>query len=449
MNRLSRLGFILLSAGSAIGIGNVWRFPYVAGQSGGGCFVAIYLFFLAALGIPVLVMEFAAGRAARHSIVRMHEALTPGKRLWRLHGVLGLLGSVVLMMFYTTVTGWMLVYFIRSAAGAFEGLDAPAIGAAFSAMLADPWAQGFAMAAVCVGASVICSLGVKKGLESASKWMMSSLMVLIVVLAANSLLRDEGMRGVRFLLMPDFGRMCRAGIWNVVINAMNQAFFTLSVGIGCMSIFGSYIDRRQGLLGEAINVTVLDTAVAISAGLIVLPACFAYGVEPGQGPGLVFVTLPNVFNHMPGGRLWGALFFLFMSFAALTTVLATFENIIAMLCDLTGWRRATVCCLLIVAMPLLSLPCVLGFNAWAGFHPLGGASTVLDLEDFAVSKLALPLGAFLFALYCGHRFGWGWNRFIEEANTGTGVRFWSGLRFYCAYVLPVVILVLCIIGVAG
>ena len=442
----SRLGFILLSAGCAIGIGNVWRFPYVTGQSGGGWFVLIYLFFLTVLGLPALVMEFAVGRAAQRSIAKAHAALAPERRAWRLHGLAGVVGNTLLMMFYTTVAGWMVLYFLKTAAGSFAGLDPEQIGAAFDAMLGDPSQQAAAMVGVCVGAAAVCAIGLQKGLECVTKWMMLALLALIVVLAVNSMLLDGAEKGLSFYLLPDFARMKSVGVETVVVNAMNQSFFTLSLGIGAMAIFGSYIDKRRTLLGEAVNVVALDTVVAICAGLIIIPACFAYGVEAGQGPGLVFVTLPNVFNHMPLGRLWGSLFFLFMCFAALSTVLAVFETIIAGLRDYTGWSRCRACAVVGVAMPVLSLPCVLGFNAWAGFQPFGKGSNVLDLEDFLVSDILLPLGSLMFALFCCHRYGWGWKKFIDEANAGRGPRVPAGLRWYCAYVLPLVIATVLVVG---
>ena len=442
----SRLGFILLSAGCAIGIGNVWRFPYVTGESGGGCFVFLYLFFLAVLGIPVLLMEFACGRAAQRSIAKLHRTLTPDRKAWRLHGVCGLIGNVVLMMFYTTVSGWMVLYFLKTTRGDFMGLEPAAIGRAFGALLADPVQQTLAMAGVCVGSAAVCAVGLQRGLERVTKGMMLALLLLIIALAANSVMLEGADRGLRFFLLPDFARLRSVGVLTVTANAMNQAFFTLSLGIGAMAIFGSYIGRERALLGEAVNVAVLDTVVAVSAGLIILPACFAYGVEPGQGPGLIFVTLPNVFNHMPGGRIWGSVFFLFMCFAALSTVLAVFEAILACLCDYTGWSRRTACLVLGLAMPVLSLPCIFGFNVWSGFHPFGPGSNVLDLEDFFVSDLLLPLGALAFSLYCGHRFGWGWEAFCREANAGKGLKVSARLRIYCGYVLPAIVTVVFVLG---
>ena len=442
----SRLGFILLSAGCAIGIGNVWRFPYITGQSGGGWFVLIYLFFLAVLGIPVLVMEFAAGRAAQRSIATLHKTLTPARRAWSLHGVAGLVGNTVLMMFYTTVAGWMVLYFLKTAAGSFVGMDAAAVGQAFGGMLGDPWQQMAAMVGVSVGSAAVCAIGLQRGLERVTKWMMLALLALIVVLSVNSVCLKGAGEGLKFYLVPNLAGLKATGVSTVVVNAMNQSFFTLSLGIGAMAIFGSYIDRKRTLLGEAINVAVLDTLVAICAGLIIIPACFAYGIEAGQGPGLIFVTLPNVFNHMPFGRFWGALFFVFMSFAALSTVLAVFETIIACIRDYTDWSRGKTCALVAVAIPLLSLPCIFGFNVWSSFHPFGPESCVLDLEDFVVSDLLLPLGALAFAFYCCHRYGWGWKNFLAEANAGDGPKIPAALRLYCAYVLPLVIATVFVIG---
>ena len=395
----SRLGFILLSAGCAIGIGNVWRFPYITGQSGGGWFVLIYLFFLAVLGLPVLVMEFATGRAAQRSIAALHGTLTPARRAWSLHGVAGLVGNTMLMMFYTTVAGWMVLYFLKTAAGTFVGMDAAAVGKAFGDMLGDPGQQVAAMVGVSVGSAAVCAIGLQKGLERVTKWMMLALLLLIVVLSVNSACLKGADAGLKFYLVPNLAGLKATGVSTVIVNAMNQSFFTLSLGIGAMAIFGSYIDRKRTLLGEAINVAALDTLVAICAGLIIIPACFAYGIEAGQGPGLIFVTLPNVFNHMPSGRFWGALFFVFMSFAALSTVLAVFETIIACIRDYTDWNRGKTCALVAVAIPLLSLPCIFGFNLWSSFHPFGKGSCVLDLEDFIVSDLLLPLGALAFAFY--------------------------------------------------
>jgi neurotransmitter:Na+ symporter, NSS family len=445
----SRIGFIFLSAGCAIGLGNVWRFPYIAGQNGGGAFVALYLVALALIGLPILLMEFTTGRAAQRSIARLHETLTPEKKAWRVHGLLGFCGNILLMMFYTTVTGWMLIYFVRMVSGAFDGLAPDAVGAAFGGMLGSPGVMSVAMVLVTVAATAVCVVGLQKGVERVTKWLMLCLLVLIVVLAANSVvldLRNSGGAGLRFYFVPDLARMKSVGVVKVVTEAMNHAFFTLSLGIGAMSIFGSYIGRDRTLLGESLHVCVLDTLVAVSAGVIIIPACFAYGVHPGQGPGLIFATLPNVFNNMPLGRLWGALFFVFMSCAALTTVIAVFENILACLRDFFGWTRRTAGLVTGVALLFLALPCLLGFNVLSGFQPFGAGSCVLDLEDFLVSNLILPLGGIAFALYCCHRFGWGWKNFLAEANAGTGPKFPNALRVYCAYVLPVFVVVIFTLG---
>ncbi len=442
----SRIGFIFLSAGCAIGLGNVWRFPYVAGKSGGGWFVLFYLVSLALLGIPVLAMEFAAGRAAQRSIAKMHSALVPEKKAWRLHGVAGFIGNLVLMMFYTVVTGWMLIYFCRMAAGRFDGLDTAGIGAAFNAMLGDPVAMGTAAALVTAMAAVVCSIGLQKGVERVSKVMMGMLFALIVVLAVRSVLLPGAGKGVAFYLVPDFAKVREIGFGNVFVEAMNQAFFTLSLGIGSMAIFGSYIGRRHQLFGEALNVAALDTSAAIMAGLIVIPACFAFGIEPAQGPGLVYVTLPNVFNSMPLGRLWGSLFFAFMGFAALTTVLAVFENVVACVMDFTGLSRRRACAFCALLIGVLSMPCVLGFNVWSSFEPFGKGSCVLDLEDFVVSDIILPLGSLAFVLFCTRRYGWGWKNFLAEVNAGEGWPFPARLRLYCAYGIPLIILSLFVTG---
>ena len=393
-------------------------------------------------------MEFATGRAAQKSIAGLHRAIVPERKAWRAHGLAGSLGNLVLMMFYTTVTGWMVIYFVKMSAGAFAGLEPAAVGAAFGGMLGDAKTMTLAMLGVTVGSAAVCALGLQKGVERVSKVLMMGLLVLIVVLAVNSLFLPGAGKGVAFYLVPDGARLREIGVLKVVTEAMNQAFFTLSLGIGAMSIFGSYIKRERTLLGEALNVATLDTLVALSAGLIIIPACFAFGIAPGAGPGLVFVTLPNVFNQMPLGRLWGSLFFLFLSLAALTTVLAVFETILSCLRDYTGWSRRKGCIVLTVALPLLSLPCVWGFNLWSGFQPLGAGSCVLDLEDFVVSNVLLPLGALAFVLFCTRRYGWGWRNFLDEANAGKGPKVpgFAALRLYCAYILPLAIAILFLVG---
>ena len=441
----SRLGFILLSAGCAIGIGNVWKFPWMAGQYGGGAFVVIYLLFLLIMGVPVLTMEFAMGRAAQKSPLKMYGALKPGSK-WGWHGFLCLAGNILLMMFYTTVSGWMLSYFVDTAAGRLTGLDTEAVNAAFGALTADPVKMGAYMTIVVITGFGILTLGVQKGLERVTKGMMLALIVLMLVLAVNSCFLDGSSEGLRFYLVPDIGRMLDVGIGNTVVGAMNQAFFTLSLGIGSMAIFGSYIGKERALAGEAVRVCALDTLVAFCSGLIIFPACFAYGVEVDAGPSLIFQTLPNVFNDLPMGRLWGTLFFLFMTFAAYSTVLAVFENIVSCVMELTGWSRRTVCLVCCFGILVLSIPCVLGFNIWSGFQPVPG-KVVLDMEDFVVSNLLLPGGSLIFILFCTTRYGWGWDNFLAEANEGKGLKTAKWLRPYVTFVLPVIVGVILVYGV--
>ena len=442
----SRLGFILISAGCAIGIGNVWKFPYMVGQYGGGAFVLCYLFFLIILGLPVMTMEFAMGRASRKSPVRLYQQLEPKGSKWHLHGYAAMAGNYLLMMFYTTVAGWMLHYFVDIASGAFRGLDAAGVEGKFGEMLADPVSMVGYMLVVVVAGFAICSLGLQNGLERVTKFMMLALLAIMVVLAVHSVFLSGGSEGLAFYLLPDLSRMSEIGFGNVVVGAMNQAFFTLSLGIGAMAIFGSYIGRERALLGEAVNVAVLDTFVAFTSGLIIFPACFAFGVQPDSGPGLIFITLPNVFNQMALGRLWGSLFFVFMTFAALSTVLAVFENIISCTTDLTGWSRKKACAVNLVLMIFLSLPCALGYNLLGGFQPLGEGSTVLDLEDFLVSNILLPLGSLIFVLFCVSRYGWGWDKLVAEANQGKGLKVAAWMRPYMTYVLPVIVLVILVLG---
>lgn len=443
----SRLGFILLSAGCAIGIGNVWKFPYVAGMNGGGSFVLIYLFFLAILGIPVMTMEFAMGRASRKSPVKLYHTLEPKGSKWHVHGYLALIGMFLLMMFYTNVTGWMLQYFVDFAKGAFTGLNPTQVSTRFTEMMSNPVRSTIYVAIVIVLGFSICSIGLQKGLERVTKWLMLVLLAIMVVLAVNSAFLDGGKEGLAFYLMPSMERLTENGIGNVVVAAMNQAFFTLSLGLGSMAIFGSYIGRERSLLGEAVNVALLDTFVAITAGIIIFPACFAYNVPLDSGPPLIFVTLPNIFNNLASGRLWGTLFFIFMFFAALSTVLAVFENIAACVSELTGWSRKKSCWILCPIMFVLSLPCILGFSVWKGFQPLGPNTNILDLEDFIVSNFALPLGSLIFVLFCVTRYGWGWKNFMREANEGKGLKVANWMRPYMTYVLPIIVLVVFIIGI--
>lgn len=443
----SRLGFILLSAGCAIGIGNVWKFPYMVGQYGGGAFVLIYLFFLAVMGIPVMTMEFAMGRAAQKSPVKLYQELEPKGSKWHLHGYVALLGNVMLMMFYTTVAGWMLQYFVDTAAGKFVGADSANVEALFGSMLAEPVTMLIYMVIVVIIGFAVNSIGLQKGLERITKVMMTALLAIMVILAINSIFLEGGSEGLAFYLLPDFSRMMDIGVGEVIVGAMNQAFFTLSLGIGAMAIFGSYIGKERSLMGESVNVAILDTFVAFTSGLIMFPACFAYGVEVNSGPSLIFITLPNIFNNMPLGRLWGSLFFVFMTFAAFSTVLAVFENIISCTMDLFGWSRKKACIIDCIAILILSIPCVLGFNVLSGFQPLGEGSTVLDLEDFIVSNILLPLGSVIFVLFCVSRYGWGWDKFIAEANEGKGLKVAGWMRPYMTYVLPLIVLVIFIVGI--
>ena len=442
----SRLGFILISAGCAVGIGNVWKFPYVTGQNGGGIFVLFYLLFLIVVGVPVLTMEFAVGRASKKSVVGCYQELEKKGSKWHLHGYVALFGNYVLMMFYTTVSGWMLSYFYRFLRNDFKGLGPEAVAGEFSGMLADPYGMAFWMAVIVIVGFLICSFGLQAGVEKISKPMMIGLLLLIVVLAFHSIALDGGMEGLKFYLVPDWGKVEKSGLVNVIIAAMNQAFFTLSLGIGAMEIFGSYMSREHTLLGESLRIAVLDTFVAIVSGLIIFPACFAYGVDPGAGPELIFITLPNVFSSMPGGNLWGSLFFLFMTFASFSTIIAVFENIIA--CCMDKWkisrRKASVIngILLLIA----SLPCVLGYNVWSSFQPRGAGSAVLDLEDFIVSNLLLPAGSLIFLLFCVTRWGWGFDRYLEEANAGAGMKIPKFLKGYVTWVIPCVIVIILIMG---
>lgn len=442
----SRLGFILLSAGCAIGIGNVWKFPYMVGQYGGGAFVLIYLFFLVILGIPVMTMEFAMGRAGQRSPARLYQQLEPKGSKWHLHGYVAMAGNYILMMFYTSVAGWMLDYFVRTAGGQFVGADTDGVAAQFSQMLGDPLRMTLFMGIIVVLGFLVCSFSLQKGLERITKWMMVALLVIMVALAINSVCTAGGSQGLRFYLVPDLVRMKKVGIGNVVAGAMNQAFFTLSLGIGAMAIFGSYIGKERALMGESARVAALDTLVALCSGLIIFPACFAYGVQPDSGPSLIFITLPNIFNHMPLGRVWGSLFFVFMSFAAFSTVLGVFENIVSCTMDLSGWSRKKACLFNGILMLLLSMPCVLGFNVLSKFQPLGPGTGVLDLEDFVVSNLLLPLGSLIFIFFCTSRYGWGWKNFTKEANTGKGLKVQRWMRGYMCYVLPVLVAVILVLG---
>ncbi len=443
----SRLGFILLSAGCAIGIGNVWKFPYMTGQYGGGAFVLFYVFFLLVLGLPIMSMEFAVGRASRKSPVKAYNALEKPGQKWHLHGYAALAGNYLLMMFYTTVAGWMLHYFYLTATGKFTGASPDAVANTFGEMLSQPGVMTFWMILVVVIGFGICSFGLQKGLERITKVMMIALLLIMIVLAINSITMNGASEGLSFYLLPDFGKMKEVGVLTTIVGAMNQAFFTLSLGIGAMAIFGSYIGKERALFGEAVNVAILDTFVAIVAGLIIFPACFSFGVEADSGPSLIFITLPNIFNHIPLGRLWGSLFFVFMSFAAFSTVLAVFENIISCGMDLTGCSRRKSAFVNLVLMFLLSLPCVLGYNLWSSITPFGANSTIMDLEDFLVSNILLPLGSLVYLLFCVTRYGWGWENFTKEANTGKGLKIASWMRFYLTYILPFIVIIIFALGI--
>lgn len=444
----SRLGFILLSAGCAIGIGNVWKFPYMVGQYGGGIFVLVYLLFLVIMGVPVMTMEFALGRAGQKSIVKLYHELEPKGSRWHIHGYFAFAGNVILMMFYTCVCGWLLQYFVKMMTGDFSGLSVLEVEAEYVGMLGDPWMQLLFTGIVIAIGFLVCSFGVAKSLERVTKIMMLALLAIMLVLAVNGFFLDGAAEGLKFYLVPNFDTMREVGIFNIITGAMSQAFFTLSIGIGSMAIFGSYLSKDRALLGEAVNVALLDTSVAFIAGLIIFPACFTYnGGNVNAGPPLIFVTLPNIFNHMPLGRLWGSLFFLFLAFAALSTVFAVFEHIIACLQDLFGWSRKKTCLIGAFGMLLLSIPCILGYNAWAGFRPFGEGTAILDLEDFLVSNILLPVGALLFVLFCTTRYGWGLDKFTDEANTGKGMKVLPFMRGYMKYALPVIMLFFLVISV--
>ncbi len=442
----SRIGFILISVGCAVGLGNVWRFPYIAGAYGGAAFVLIYLIFLAILGLPIMVMELAVGRSSQRSAARSFHVLEPKGSKWHLTGYLAVAGNYLLMMFYTTVGGWMLIYIKKMALGEFSGKTAEEAGTIFNAMLASPSSMMGGMLVVVVLGFLVCSVGLQKGVERITKWMMGLLFVILVVLCIRSMTLPGAAEGLAFYLVPDFGKIVECGVGEVIFAAMGQAFFTLSLGIGAMAIFGSYIDKSRRLTGEAVHICVLDTVVAFLAGLIIFPACTAFGVSPGQGPGLVFVTLPNIFNQMSAGRLWGVLFFIFMSFAALSTIIAVFENIISFSADLWHWGRKKASWINGVAVAVLSIPCALGFNILSWAQPLGAGSTIQDLEDFIISNNLLPLGSLLYLLFCTSRRGWGWKKFQAEADEGAGFAFPAWARGYVTYVLPVIVLIILVMG---
>ena len=443
----SRLGFILISAGCAIGIGNVWKFAYMAGQGGGGFFVLLYLLFLLMLGIPIMSMEFAVGRASQKSPVQAYKALEKAGQKWHIHGYIALIGNYLLMMFYTTVAGWMLYYFYLTSTGKFVGLNTDGVANVFSEMLQKPVTMTICMLIIVVVGFLICSIGLQNGLEKVTKVMMVALLAIMVILAINSFFMKGAKEGLSFYLIPSIERAKAAGIGNTAVGAMNQAFFTLSIGIGAMAIFGSYIGKDRSLLGESITIAALDTFVAITSGLIIFPACFTFGVDQTQGPSLVFITLPNIFNNIPFGRVWGSLFFVFMTFAAFSTVLAVFENIVSCGMELTGFNRKKSSIVNMILVALLSMPCVLGFNLWS-FDWLGVfGGSFLDFEDFLVSNIWLPLGSLIYLLFCTSKFGWGWKNYKEEANTGKGIKIHNWMRVYLTYILPLIVLFIFAFGI--
>ena len=442
----SRRGFLLVSAGCAIGIGNVWRFPYVAGQNGGGLFVLLYLIFLVIMGLPVLTMELAVGRASRKSALLAYKALEKPGAKWHIHGWFAILGCYVLMMYYTTVSGWMLDYFVKFATGTFyHGMEASAAESVFGTMLSNPVEMGIFMVITVVLGFLVCSRGLQNGLEKISKYMMSALLILIVVLAVHSLTLSGAAEGLKFYLVPNLDAVKEVGIGSVISAAMNQSFFTLSLGVAAMEIFGSYMSKDHALLGEGARICGLDTFVALLSGLIIFPACFSYGVEAGAGPSLIFVTLPDVFVNMAGGRLWGALFFLFMTFASFSTVIAVFENIMSFCMDMFGWSRKKAALINCIIILIASLPCVLGYNVWSSLHIIG-ARDVLDSEDFLVSNLLLPIGSLIYLLFCVTKWGWGADNYFEEVNTGSGMKMKKWLKPYFQFILPILILIILVQG---
>ena len=442
----SRLGFILISAGCAIGLGNVWRFPYITGKYGGAAFVLIYLVFLVLLGLPIMVMEFAVGRASQASVAMSFDRLEPLGTKWHWYKWFGMAGNYLLMMFYTTIGGWILLYVFKMAGGEFEGKNADEIAGVFGNLMEKPGPMTICMIVVVAACFGIVCMGLQKGVEKITKKMMLLLLALMVILAIRSATLPGAGEGIRFYLLPDFKKAAESGMKEVIFAAMGQSFFTLSLGIGAIAIFGSYIDKKRRLTGEAVCVTILDTCVALIAGMIIFPACFAFGVQPDSGPSLVFITLPNIFNSMSGGRIWGTLFFLCMLFAAASAIIAVFENIIAFAMDLTNCSRAKAVVVNLIAIVILSLPCVLGFNVLSGFQPLGAGSNVLDLEDFIVSNNLLPLGSLVYLLFCTSRYGWGWKKFCEEANAGEGIKFPKWTRIYVSYILPLIVLFIFVQG---
>jgi len=441
----SRLGFLLVSAGCAIGIGNVWKFPYVTGANGGGVFVLFYLLFLLIMGVPVLSMELAVGRASRQSTIKGYMALEKPGQKWHIHGGFAIVGNYLLMMYYTTVAGWMFGYFYKFLSGGFAQLPGDAVEGVFNAMMANPAEMTVWMAIMVIAGFAVCSFGIQKGLERISKWMMLGLLGLIIVLAVHSLLLPGAMEGLKFYLMPDFAKAMEVGIGNVMTAAMNQAFFTLSIGIASMEIFGTYMSKDHTLISESVRICSLDTFVALMSGLIIFPACFSFNVEPTAGPPLIFIALPKVFVNMSGGSIWGTLFFLFMTFASFSTVIAVFENILASCMDTFGWSRKKAVLINMIFLLIASMPCLLGFNVLADLKLIRGMG-VLDSEDFLVSNLLLPTGCLVYLLFCVTKWGWGFDNYLKEVNTGSGIKLQKWLKPYLSIVLPVLILIILIQG---
>ena len=429
----SRLGFILVSAGCAIGLGNVWRFPYITGQYGGGLFVLIYILFLLIFGLPIMTIEFAVGRASQRSVATSFDVLEPKDSKWHTFKWFCMAGNYLLIMFYTTITGWMLAYLFYMIRGDFMGVEPAQVEAIFDGLTSNTAASILWMILACVIGFGICSLGLQDGVEKVTKVMMSCLIIIMITLTIRSITLPKAGEGLAFYLKPSIKSIAKHGLWTTIYAAMGQAFFTLSIGMGSMAIFGSYISRERSLLGESINITILDTFVAFTSGLIIFPACFSFGIQPDSGPGLVFITLPNIFNSMPAGQLWGVAFYIFMVFAALSTVVAVFENIISFAIDLLGWSRKKAAIVNLIAIIILSLPCALGFNVLSWIQPLGKGITILDLEDFIVSNNILPLGSLVYVAFCVSRYGWGWKNFVKEANAGKGIKLPEKTRFYITY----------------
>ena len=442
----SRLGFILLSAGCAIGLGNIWRFPYMVGKYGGGAFVLVYLFFLIILGLPIIVMEYSVGRGSQKSVAQSFHVLEKKGQKWHLFSYVAMAGNYLLVMFYTTIAGWMLAYFVKMLKGDFIGLSPNEVGNVFTTLQADPAASVFWMILIVIIGCGICAVGLQRGVEKVTKVMMGLLLGVMILLVVKSLSLDDAMKGVEFYLIPDFNVLKENGIFNAIYGAMGQAFFTLSIGMGGMAIFGSYIDKKHSLTGEGLRVLILDTVVAVMAGLIIFPACMSFNVDAGSGPGLVFVTLPNIFNAMDGGQIWGTLFFVFMNFAALSTIIAVFENIVSFTIDLFQWSRKKSVILNFIIIVIGSIPCAIGFSILSGFQPLGAGSAVLDLLDFLVSNVIMPLGSLVFLFFCTRKSGWGWKNFITEANAGEGLSFPERARFYVSWILPLIVIFIFLFG---